>query len=93
MTDSQKSAAEFRKASWDDAAVYELLPAVDRIIGDWEDGQGRAFISTELPVALSTSRNGELLAGAFAAWKKSESGNMPVSVYGGDGKLIHTGTF
>ncbi|SFX89158.1 hypothetical protein [Streptomyces atratus] len=91
--DSRRDAADFRKASADQAAVNDLLPAVDKIIGDWDGDEGRAFISTKLPAALSTEVNGELLAGAFAAWQKSESGSSPVAVYGGDGKLLFTGTF
>ncbi|WP_457515912.1 hypothetical protein [Streptomyces sp. TE33382] len=91
--DSRKDAAEFRKAMHENGDAYQLLPAVDRIIGDWDSDEARAFISTKLPAALSTSENGEFLAGAFAKWQKSESGKASVSVYGGNGKLIFTGTF
>ncbi|MFD4005095.1 hypothetical protein [Streptomyces rubiginosohelvolus] len=91
--DSQKSAQDFRKASQGDAAVYDLVSSVDKIIGEWDEKQGRAFISTKLPAAQSTEKNGELLAGAFGTWQRSESGSLPVSVYGGNGKLIFAGTF
>jgi hypothetical protein len=77
---SKKNAAEFR--SWvkthGTAEQKAAAPRVDRILGEWNDETGNAYIATDInggktpvadPQAAATA-----IAQAFASWKDSKQG-------------------
>ncbi|MFS4092866.1 hypothetical protein [Streptomyces sp. AF1A] len=91
---SKQNAAEFR--SWVEkhgtAEQKTAAPRVDRIIGEWNDQTGNAYISTDINGDKTPVKDAQAtataIAKAFASWKDSKEGYA--SVYDVFGNAVLT---